>query len=44
MVFNFIKQNKAESWQKEDTDPISLKEKSEHLKFWHTLRRSIRKR
>lgn len=36
MVFNSIKQNKAEPWQKEDTDATSLKEKSEHLKFWHT--------
>ena len=26
MVFNSIKQNKAESWHKEDTDPTSLKE------------------
>lgn len=43
-VFNSVKQNKAESWQKEDTDPASLKEKSEHLKFWHTIRCSIGKR
>lgn len=41
MVFNSIKQNKAESWQKEDTDPASLEEKLEHLKFWHALRYSI---
>lgn len=44
MVFNSIKQNKAESWQKEDTDAASPKEKSEHLKFWHAFRHSIGKR